>query len=135
MGDSVRCKRGVARDPGASDLLMPLKPKTTTNATLPTGMHGRASRRTFCSGAAAVLLARGGMLRAASFAAQVSAGPAAPATRPEVAAIDHDRILAAAQRYVTQPPTPLTSLPCPRSPGTPHDYYSEAEAAPVEAGS
>ena len=25
------------------------------------------------------------------------------------------------------PPTPLTTLPCPRSPGTPHDFYSEAE--------
>src|SRR5258708_33845485 len=49
------------------------------------------------------------------------------ASRPEVAAIDHDRILEAAARYLTQSPTPLTTLPCPRSPGTPHDYYSEAE--------
>ena len=49
-----------------------------------------------------------------------------PPSRPDVAAIDHDRILAAAERYLTQPPTPLTSLQCPRSPGTVHDYYSEA---------
>jgi len=82
------------------------------------------SRRAFCCGASALLLARGGLLRAASLAAQV---PPATATRPDVAAIDHDRILAAAQRYFTQPPTPITSLPCTRSPGSAHDYYSEAE--------
>ena len=48
-------------------------------------------------------------------------------SRPDVATIDHDRILDAAAHYLTQSPTPLTTLPCPRSPGTPHDYYSEAE--------
>jgi hypothetical protein len=84
------------------------------------------SRRTFCSGAATLLLTRAKLLRAAGFAAQVQAGPPGTATRPDVAAIDHDRILAAAERYLKQQPTPLTSLPCPRSPGTPNDYYSEA---------
>src|ERR1019366_10774685 len=44
--------------------------------------------------------------------------------------IDHDRILNAAQRYLTELPAPLTSLPCTRSPGTAHDYYSEADPAP-----
>lgn len=48
-------------------------------------------------------------------------------TRPNVAAIDHDRILSAADRALTQPPTPLTSLDAPDSPGTPRDYYSEPE--------
>jgi hypothetical protein len=73
------------------------------------------------------------MLRAAGvgLAGQAQAGPAATPTRPDVAAIDHDRILEAAQRYLTERPTPLTSLPCPRSPGTPHDYYSESEAKPA----
>ncbi len=85
------------------------------------------SRRAFCRTASALLLAPKGLLRAASLAAQPS--PPATATRPDVAAIDHDRILAAAQRYLTQPPTPLTALPCPRSPGSPHDYYSEVDPA------
>lgn len=80
------------------------------------------SRRDFCSGAAALLLAPPNWLRAA---AQQTSPPATP-TRPDVAAIDHDRILAAAARYLAQAPTPLTSIQCPRSPGTVHDYYSEA---------
>jgi hypothetical protein len=52
--------------------------------------------------------------------------PPATATRPDVTAIDHDRILAAANHYLTLAPVTITSLPCPRSPGTLHDYYSEA---------
>jgi hypothetical protein len=64
--------------------------------------------------------------------AQASSAPA-NALRPDVAAVDRDRILAAATHALTQQPTPLTSLPCPRSPGTPHDYYSEAEPDPAAA--
>jgi hypothetical protein len=107
---------------------MPPKPKPT-----PT------TRRSFCSGAAtccgaAALLGRAGLLRAAAQetghdtgrAAQPAKEPPATPSRPDVAAIDHDRILAAAERYLTQAPTPLTSLQSPRSPGTVHDYYSEA---------
>jgi hypothetical protein len=63
----------------------------------------------------------------AKLAAQVQAAPPVTPTRPDVAAIDHDRILAAAARYLTHTPTPITALQCPRSPGTIHDYYSEAE--------
>jgi Alginate lyase len=73
------------------------------------------SRRTFCTEAATLLLAP-------RLLAQAS-----PTSRPDVATIDHDRILDAAKRYVGQSPTALTTIPCPRSPGTPHDYYSEAE--------
>ena len=80
------------------------------------------SRRDFCSGATALLLAPSGFLHAV--AQQVS--PPATPTRPDVAAIDHDRILTAAARYLTQAPKPLTAIQCPRSPGTVHDYYSEA---------
>jgi hypothetical protein len=54
--------------------------------------------------------------------------PATP-TRPDVAAIDHDRILAAADQALGQQPETVTSLPCARSPGTKHDYYSEVESA------
>jgi hypothetical protein len=63
--------------------------------------------------------------------AQTSPPPSSPPstpTRPDVAAVDHDRILAAAERYLAQPPTPITSLQSVRSPGSVHDFYSEAES-------
>jgi hypothetical protein len=101
-----------------------------TNATPPAA----PSRRDFCAAscctASALLLSRSGLLRAAVLAAQTQAAPPATPSRPDVAAIDRDRILAAAQRYLTQPPAPITSLPCARSPGSPHDYYSEADSSP-----
>ncbi len=74
------------------------------------------TRRNFCSQAATLL-----------FTPRLLLAQAAPTSRPDVAAIDHDRILQSATHFLTQSPTPLTSLPCPRSPGTPHDFYSEAE--------
>lgn len=76
------------------------------------------SRRTFCSGAAALL---------SSCAVAARAQPSQSTSRPDVAAIDHDRILKAAQNYLTQAPKPLTALPSKRNPGSPRDYYSEAE--------
>ena len=72
------------------------------------------NRRSFCTHAAALLFTSRRLWSQST-------------THPNVAAIDHDRILNAANRYVTQAPTPLTSLPCPRSPGTPRDFYSEPE--------
>ncbi|MGH9595614.1 MAG: alginate lyase family protein, partial [Edaphobacter sp.] len=74
------------------------------------------TRRIFCSQAATLLLSPRLLL-----------SQTAPTTRPDVATIDHDRIVKAATHYLTQSPAPLTTLPCPRSPGTPHDFYSEAE--------
>lgn len=92
------------------------------------------SRREFCGSAASgwgvLLLAGSGLEGAASLAAQVPPASTANAIRPDVAAIDHDRIIASAQRYLTLAPTPITSLRCERSPGTPHDYYSEWDAPP-----
>ncbi|WP_158945059.1 alginate lyase family protein, partial [Granulicella sp. S190] len=78
------------------------------------------NRRTFCAQTATILLSRN-LLTAQAL------HPAPPSARPDVAAIDHDRILAQANSYLTQPPVPLTTLLCPRSPGTPNDFYSEAE--------
>jgi hypothetical protein len=92
------------------------------------------SRRDFCTGASALFLLRGSRLRAAGLAAQLQPSPPATATRPDVAVIDRDRILAATARYLTQSPTPITSLPCPRSPGLAHDYYSEAELSSLAEG-
>jgi hypothetical protein len=82
------------------------------------------SRRTFCSHAATLLLTP--RLLSAQTQPQ-SKAPSQPTARPDVAAIEHDRVLAQANRYLTQPPVPLTTLPAPRSPGTPHDFYSEAD--------
>jgi hypothetical protein len=80
------------------------------------------TRRTFCTQAATLLLSPS-LLHAQS----QTLHPPPPSARPDVAAIDHDRILAQANRYLTQPPVALTTLLCPRSPGTPHDFYSEPE--------
>jgi Alginate lyase len=78
------------------------------------------TRRTFCSLAATLLLSR-------QLPAQSAPSSSQSTTRPNVAAIDHDRIIAAATGYLTQPAIPLTTLPAKHSPGTPHDFYSEAE--------
>jgi hypothetical protein len=53
--------------------------------------------------------------------------PTGSSTRPNVAVIDHDRILSAADRYLADAPTPITALPAAQSPGSPHDFYSEPE--------
>src|ERR1700748_1657420 len=74
------------------------------------------TRRIFCSQAATVLLTPRLLLSQTK-----------PTSRPDVAAIDRDRILAQASIYLTETPNPITSQLCPRSPGTPHDFYSEAE--------
>jgi len=74
------------------------------------------TRRTFCSQSATLLLAP-----------RLLSSQTTPTSRPDVASIDHDRILAAAAHYLTQAPKPIIAFPASRSPGTPHDYYSEAE--------
>jgi Alginate lyase len=74
------------------------------------------TRRIFCSQAAALLLTPRLLLAQSKSTAH-----------PDVAVIDHDRILQTANRVLTQPPTPLISIPAPNTPGTPHDFYSEAE--------
>jgi Alginate lyase len=76
------------------------------------------NRRTFCSQAATLFLSPH-LLHS-----QIQTQPTA---RPDVAAIDHNRILAQANEYLKQPPDPITAHPSPRSPGTPHDFYSEPE--------
>ncbi len=103
--------------------------RNTPNAATPPGELVRKlaqpSRRAFCCSAASLLLTRP-LLRPSPAFGQPTAADAVATTRVDVAAIDHDRILAAAKRYLSQLPTPITSLQCPRSRGTVHDYYSEA---------
>jgi hypothetical protein len=74
------------------------------------------TRRTFCSQAATLL-----------FTPRLLLSQTQATSHPDVAAIDHDRILKAATGYLTQAPVPLTTLVCPRSPGAAHDFYSEAD--------
>lgn len=76
------------------------------------------NRRIFCAQTAALLLAPRALLSQST-------------ARPDVAAIDRDRILKAANSYLTAQPTPLTTLTGSHSPGTPHDYYSESEDLPT----
>src|SRR5207249_6003058 len=46
---------------------------------------------------------------------------------PDVAKIDRQRILKAADRYLQQPPVTITAFSSPRSAGGQHDYFSEGD--------
>src|ERR1700692_3684662 len=81
------------------------------------------SRRSFCATAAATTAAAA-LRGPAWLEAQSTHGSA---THPDVAGLDHDRILAEAAPYLAAAPTPLTGMHAPRSPGTPNDFYSEPE--------
>src|SRR4051812_37792599 len=48
-------------------------------------------------------------------------------TRPDVAAIEHDRVLKLADGYLKENPRTIASMPAPRSSATANDFYSEAE--------
>lgn len=84
------------------------------------------NRRTFCLSAAAATLAAS---RKQTFAAQSAAAPPMGPliTLGEIEAIDHERILRAANENLTAPPITITATPAPRSKGGKHDYYSEAD--------
>jgi Alginate lyase len=86
------------------------------------------TRRTFCTESVAVLAIPHTLLSQSQTQSQTQTqAQPRPTARLDVAAIDHDRILAQANEYLKQPPDPITAHPCPRSPGTPRDFYSEAE--------
>jgi hypothetical protein len=78
------------------------------------------TRRTFCAKAAAA--ATSILLPLTRLIAQSSGN----AIRPDVAAIDHDRILHDAEQALTEAPVPITRTPAPHSPAAPQDYFSEA---------
>jgi Alginate lyase len=94
----------------------------------------RITRRSFCSNTALALLSP--KLLHPQPQSQSRALPGTASAHADVAAIDHDRILTAAQRYLTEAPAPLTAFPAPNSPGTPHDFYSEVneEKPPAPTG-
>ena len=53
--------------------------------------------------------------------------PPSRAERLDLAAIDHDRILRAAEAYLTEAPVTITATSSPRSAGEKHDYFSEGD--------
>ena len=81
------------------------------------------SRRDFCKAASALVLvaaADGPFSFAGGFAKESLA-------KFDVVAIDRARVLAAARRYLKEPPVTITASTSKRSPGGIHDYYSEAD--------
>lgn len=82
------------------------------------------NRRQFCTDAARLVVAS--TIPATRLLAQGAPSPFND-LRPDVATIDHNRILAAADRALAHPPAPLTTFPAPQSPAGPQEYYSEAE--------
>lgn len=83
------------------------------------------NRRDFCLSSAAIAVsmhARG----LATLAPSASAN--APIITPaEIEHIDHDRILRAANEYLSQAPITITATSSPRSKGGKHDYFSEGD--------
>jgi hypothetical protein len=61
-----------------------------------------------------------------AMAASLPAGSPLPSAK-DIQAIDRRRVLAAASRYLSEAPLTLTSASSPRSPGGPHDYFSEGD--------
>ena len=89
------------------------------------------TRRTFCFQSFGLLLQPYTMAQTS----QANVG-ATSTSRPDVAVIDHDRILRAANRFVAERPQTITSSPAPDG-GDPHLYYAQEDADEVghrEAG-
>lgn len=78
------------------------------------------SRRLFCSGLS--FLAASRLLEA-----QHSPAATAPTSRPDVASIDHDRILAAADHFLSAPVDTLTAHRAPKEGTTPNEFVSDLE--------
>jgi Alginate lyase len=78
------------------------------------------NRREFCSFASGIAA---GLYLAPAWAAET------PLSSPFalVAATDRARIFAAADRYLSEKPITVTASTCDRSPGGPHDFYSEGD--------
>jgi hypothetical protein len=80
-------------------------------------------RRAFCLSTAAAALS----IRAQAVAtiAPQSSGPLI--TEGDIEVIDHERILRAANEYLSEPPITITAYSSPRSKGGKHDYFSEGD--------
>jgi hypothetical protein len=82
------------------------------------------NRRDFCLSTAAVVTS----VRASAFAVIAPPAAAGPLiTLAEIEQIDRERILRAANEYLSQPPVTVTAASSPRSKGGKHDYFSEGD--------
>lgn len=79
-------------------------------------------RRQFCAGATAAMATAWHPANA-----QSNTSDAFAHTHAWIAETDRKRILAAAEQYIARPIQTLTSFTSPRSPGGPHDFFSEAD--------
>ena len=77
------------------------------------------TRREFCASAA--------LATAALPLAGLAVGKQPRVGIPDLAKIDRQRILAAAERYLHELPVTITVFSSPRSAGGPHDYFSEGD--------
>jgi hypothetical protein len=82
-------------------------------------------RRHFCFSAAAAVAAQ--QLNALALLAAPVAPNAPLITLAEIEQIDRERILRAANGYLSQPPITIASSSSPRSKGGKHDYFSEGD--------
>jgi len=80
------------------------------------------NRRNFCAVSLSAIAASH-----TRFASALSLAPSESSTMVDVASVDRGRILAAADRYLQESPITITSFHSDRSPGGPHDYFSEAD--------
>ncbi len=83
-------------------------------------------RRSFCLSAAAATIAAA-RARALDAPAPGDAANGPLITLSEIASIDRERILRAANEYLSQPPITITAFSSPRSKGGKHDYFSESD--------
>jgi hypothetical protein len=79
------------------------------------------NRRRFCALSAASALYLGSTRRLSA----LQTPPPGPYTM--VAAVDRERILREANHWLPEKPETITDFPSPRSPGGPHDFFSEAD--------
>jgi hypothetical protein len=73
------------------------------------------------------MLSRRGFLAASAALIAFERRSVEGAQRPDVAAIDRERILRAAKRYLGETPVTVTAATSPRSAGGRHDYFSEGD--------
>jgi len=79
----------------------------------------RLTRRTFCAGAGATVLA--------GLTIPKARGARRSAAYQMVAETDHERILRAAREYLPLEVLTITAYPSVKSPGGPHDFFSQAD--------
>ncbi len=83
------------------------------------------NRRDFCLSAAALAAVSGSRLLAEP--AKAGAASAPLITADEIARIDRQRILLAADKYLGEPPITITAYSSSRSSGGKHDYFSQGD--------